>query len=362
MKPGTRRTLFQFHSWIGLAACLFFALLGLTGTLIVYQREIEAIGLPPVQPSVDPPRDVSALIAAATAAVPGTATFIDFPRAPGEPAKVSIGGAVEMTVLVDPWRAEVMGSHGPTWLDTAYALHDSLAIGDVGRSILGIVGIGGVVVLITGAWLWWPGRRRLIKSLKVRWRSRWWIVMYDLHKSGGAIGLVVLAVVTVTGIYFCYYAPIQQGLVAMRAMEPYPFELPSGPADAAAISPDAAVAAALARVPDGKVSYMRLAVAPEDPFIVTIRRPGQVARDGLTRIWVDQWTGRVLKHRDPSRFSAADHTLAWMFPLHNGEAFGAVGRAIVALSGLVMFGLGASGAIMWWRRPRRTSARIAKAA
>jgi uncharacterized iron-regulated membrane protein len=101
---------------------------------------------------------------------------------------------------------------------------------------------------------------------------------------------------------------------------------------------------------------MRLATSRQDPFIVTIRRPGQVARDGLTRIWVDQWTGRVLEHRDPSRFTAVDHTLAWMFPLHNGEAFGAVGRMLVALSGLLMFGLGLTGTIMWWRRWRRTTA------
>jgi uncharacterized iron-regulated membrane protein len=103
---------------------------------------------------------------------------------------------------------------------------------------------------------------------------------------------------------------------------------------------------------------MRLVTTPKDPFIVTMRRPGQVARDGLTRVWVDQWTGRILEHRDPSRFTAADHTLAWMFPLHNGEALGAIGRLIVALSGLLMFGLGLTGAIMWWRRSRRTAAQL----
>jgi uncharacterized iron-regulated membrane protein len=49
--------------------------------------------------------------------------------------------------------------------------------------------------------------------------------------------------------------------------------------------------------------------------------------------------------------------LAWLFPLHSGEAFGYAGRALWTLFGLLPPLLFATGTWLWWKRRRAAKRR-----
>ena len=69
-------------------------------------------------------------------------------------------------------------------------------------------------------------------------------------------------------------------------------------------------------------------------------------------VWLDQYSGAVLKVRDWRNFTAGDTFVAWLFPLHNGEAFGLTGRGIVCVTGFAPLVLYVTGIRMWWLKRR----------
>src|SRR5690606_28021299 len=86
-------------------------------------------------------------------------------------------------------------------------------------------------------------------------------------------------------------------------------------------------------------------------YEVGLRQPDEVQKSfGTTQVWIDANTGSVLAIRNPQHYTAGDTFLAWQFPLHNGEAFGLVGRWLVFASGFVPAVLYVTGFVLWRRR------------
>jgi uncharacterized iron-regulated membrane protein len=73
--------------------------------------------------------------------------------------------------------------------------HDSLALGRPG--VLVVVAATGLAVILqaTGLWLWWRTRRIRV-STKKGWRG----LVSDLHHSIGAMGLIVMLVISLTAL------------------------------------------------------------------------------------------------------------------------------------------------------------------
>ena len=54
-----------------------------------------------------------------------------------------------------------------------------------------------------------------------------------------------------------------------------------------------------------------------------------------THLFIDQYSGRVLGVHDPKVDGFGDTVLNWLVPLHDGKAFGMIGRVVVMLLGLM---------------------------
>ena len=73
-------------------------------------------------------------------------------------------------------------------------------------------------------------------------------------------------------------------------------------------------------------------------------------------IWLDPWSGAVVHDRTAGTMSMADRYLAEQLWLHNGAAFGLMGRLLVFTAGFAPLALFVSGLIMWLkRRPGRAT-------
>lgn len=106
------------------------------------------------------------------------------------------------------------------------------------------------------------------------------------------------------------------------------------------------------------------AIFPNGPagvFKIVMRQPGEVRKtSGSTVVWLDQYSGNILAVRDPWRFRAGNTFLDWQFPLHNGEAFGLIGRWIVFIAGFVPLVLYITGLVLWWTRRKARKQREAR--
>ena len=194
-----------------------------------------------------------------------------------------------------------------------------------------------------------PGGIRAAARLK---RSH---LNYDLHKLVGSLASVGLLAVAISGVYLVFPHWFKAPLAAVSTFTPTP--VVRNPPGAGEIDPDTALAAARPRFPGARLMAISLPVKPDDPYVFTFRRPGEVRRTwGRCLAWVDRHTGAVLQTHDGDPQTAADRFADWQFPLHNGEAFGTVGRWLVVLTGLSPTLLGLTGTALWWRK-RRSKAR-----
>ena len=205
--PG-RGALFQVHLWLGLAMGAYILLISVSGSAVVFRREITAWLVPRSVPApVGSPLAGDALEHAITATYPGyEIVAISKPRTPERPIQVTRRRNGERSDrLFDPYAEADMGAAFPLgvriveWL---VRLHDNLLVGSTGRRANGVASFGVGAVILSGAMLWWPGRRRWRARMLVPRPSRTRRFLWHLHSALGFWSFGLLGVWVVTGIYF----------------------------------------------------------------------------------------------------------------------------------------------------------------
>jgi uncharacterized iron-regulated membrane protein len=212
-----RRILFQVHLWVGVGLGLYILMISVTGSLLVYRREMSAA----VGPVYVTPRqhrltqDELSLIV--QQAYPGFSLESVFaPRVRGQ---IAGDQAVEVQLrrgddtiarLLDPYTGADLGdTTRPAlglilWLAD---LHDNLLAGRTGRLFNGIGAIFATLLACTGAILWWPGISNWRRSLKMDWRQKRYGFHWSLHNMIGFWMLSFILLWGISGIYFSFPEP-----------------------------------------------------------------------------------------------------------------------------------------------------------
>ena len=108
------------------------------------------------------------------------------------------------------------------------------------------------------------------------------------------------------------------------------------------ISPDQAIAIAAAVAPAAQPAYL----ARDNSsgwYSVGLRLPGDLSTSGDTRAYIGYASGEVSVRSVGRTGTAGDRFIAWQFPLHSGQAFGWLGRLLIAITGLCMLLLSVTG-------------------
>jgi uncharacterized iron-regulated membrane protein len=363
MLQAARRFWVLCHLYLGLGIGGMFALLSLTGSVLVFYIEIDRWLTPELRivvPEAQPPASLQEMINALQQAHPQRehSWRLEIPQRDDE-ALVARYYRAEETIHLDfaplisavnPYTLQVVsnrfwGQYPMTWL---FDLHYTLLLGADGTTLVAVAGLLGLLSLITGMVLWWPSTGRWRKALTWRWRRGSARQIYDLHVLPGVYSVVLLFLLTVTGIILArpdWFTPLLEKTGAL-------YQVPTLNSVRAAgqqrLSADVAWTAAQAVFPDAQLRWLH---TPETDDGVYFMRFEQAAEPGrrfpISRVWVDQYSGEVLASFDPLSAGFADTFMAWQHPLHNGEAFGLLGRLLVALSGLLPTVLLTTGIIRW---------------
>lgn len=351
------------HWWLGLWVGSVFALSGLTGSALVFYQAVDEWLNPDRRTVMDsgPYRPFADMVAAARTArpdLPGPyGLFLPQVRSGVVEAwfKAPAGEAgylQDIEVTINPYRAEVLSRDriwGRTVVSFIYELHKAWLLDEAGETAVGCVGLLLVLSIGSGVYLWWPKAARYRTAITFNPKGSRIRRYYDAHKLTGLVGSFVLFVLAFTGLYLEF--PHYVGSL-VKAVLPVPAEVERHSIvtpDARPIPVDRAVAIAMQRLPDGELKWIGLPQEAGDAFQVGLRQPGEVRRTSSDSIvWLDQYSGAVLQVHDWRQFTAGKTVLAWLFPLHNGEAFGLTGRWVVFLSGIIPSILYATALRMWW--------------
>lgn len=372
-----RKTFFILHKYAGLTLGLLLALIGLTGSLLVFDHALDET-LAPHTVRFHPgnqPASYEDILAAAQAAVPGNPapTRLMPQRQPGSPHVVRFptpeGAPGPVEVSVSPTDAEVLAvrtwgtaDYTMTWL---YRLHYTLLAGKTGKTVVGFMGLLLMVFCITGAVLWWPKAR---KAGKERWKRAFTVsrsgnrfrFYFDIHKVFGIYFLPLLLMVSFSGVALVFPVQMESVVGSLFTLEPRPALPGSRVETGAPISADQAVAIGERVFPNGELKRIYLPRDSKDSYGLTFRAQGEVwSAYGASIVRVDQYSGEVLLSQNVTEIPLGNKILRWQFPLHNGDALGIVGRWLVLLTGLTPALLFGTGLYLWWQKRRlRLGARV----
>ena len=99
----------------------------------------------------------------------------------------------------------------------------------------------------------------------------------------------------------------------------------------------------------------------EGVYIITKRQSGEANhRWSRSKVWIDQYSGKVLAIQNPNQFTADETFLNLMWPLHIGEAFGLAGHILWCVMGFAPLILYVSGIIRWLQKRKAHKLKAAK--
>ncbi|MBP1851915.1 PepSY-associated TM helix domain-containing protein [Rhizobium halophytocola] len=210
-KPETdrrfHRTAWRWHFYAGLYVAPFLLMLAITGLIMLWSSVLlgrdgeKAFTVTTSGPEIA----VSAQADAAAAAVPGGAVIQYIaPRTATQPAVFQVkAGDLAHMVAVDPHDGQVLGqwARRDALYDLADTIHGTLLIGDLGDRLIEIAAGFGVMLVVTGLYMWWPrnGTRFadvLVPRLGAGGRSVW----KSLHLTIGFYVSIILLIFLISGL------------------------------------------------------------------------------------------------------------------------------------------------------------------
>lgn len=337
----TRPGLIVLHRRAALIFAPLLLLQAFTGSALLFRAELARAIDPAAMVRQSPAGDlpVSILIANAAKSLAGFhVTRLFQPATASDTAfaqLVNVDGATRYAAL-DPGSGKVLAT-GTVWrfpLETALQLHYRLMDARLGLAVILANALALTFLAFTGLAFWWPGRKRIIKSLEIRGTAPARLRLRQWHRSAGVLLSAVILFSATTGALL-----VIPDLTA-------PSGIPGAPPAPGPVLVDQAVAQAQRVFPGARLRDIRFPSA--DRIDVNFFAPERNSR-AVHVVSVSLSGGTVLK-----RIEADDNPVLWMtiLPLHTGDSLGLAGRLLLLAEALILVFIGCSGPLMWWQARR----------
>lgn len=367
-----RNALFQIHLWLALILFLPMAVIGVSGSALLLQREILARSAPGAA-APGPRKPIPDIVAAAVREAPQdmTANRIELPRNDRASAAVRFTpkeeGAASIDVFVDPVSLKVLGreevvERGPI-LAFLIGIHAFLAMPPpIGLPFVGWTGVIMTLMGLSGLVLWWPRRGEWKRGFLMRRGTRGFAFHYDLHRVAGIWGLLVFLAVSTSGVYLTFPQTIGPFVRAHFPGEDVTTEpRPGYAAVPGPIGAEQAIVQAMSAVGDARVTGMELP-GEQDSFVIEMEPQNLGPTQPHIQVVLDAKTAEVTYIDDPRAYSLREKALNWQHLLHFGIGLGLLWTVFVFVSGFLPLLLAVTGVTMWWKKRQARRAHKAQPA
>lgn len=391
MRLAFRPALAAMHRYAGLLMAGFLLVAGLTGSVLAWTDELEGVLMPAVF-RVSPPtpgampldplllrgqmaaRYPAAQVVYAPLSAPAGHSMVFYLRAAGD------APLANDEVFVDPYTGAVLGQR--LWgeigqglinlLPFVERLHHSLALGDTGLLVFGLVAIIWTVDCFVGAALTFPARLKKRPASGKPWLARWrpsWLVrrhggsyklVFDLHRAGGLWLWAMLLVFAWSGVAFNLYGAYAAVMNPFFAHQPaeeivgrhQPTPDPHLSWEQAR-SQGRSLMSELARSQSFTIlEENALAYEPGlGVYSYKVRSSRDVrAHKGLTTIFFDAASGQLLASWLPTGTASGDTIRSWISALHMASMWGWPFKLFICAMGLAVAMLSVTGVLVWRRK------------
>ena len=338
------------HSWLGLKLSIFLTFILLTGTLAVFAHEIDWLVTPAmrVTPQDAPQASWGKLAEAAARAEPGAR--LETLYAPIDPwfaaeAWMDHGEGSPSRVYIDPWTAQVTGTHG--WANVHRFLrqvHRHLMLPTkIGIPLVCSLALLLATSLVTGIVTykkWWRGFLRRPRGGDARRLTG------DLHRLVGLWSLWFVALIALTGIWYLIET------LGGNASVPKLPEVATSPLPTGAAL-DRMVEVVQRESPTLQIREIRF--TQDNGVIFLGQNQAWLVRDRANGIAVDPATHRVTMKLDGRDLDVHQRISEMADPLHFGTLGGLATKIVWFVFGAMLTALAVTGTIIYTLRLAKES-------
>ena len=348
-----RKVFFFLHLWFGVVLGVWFIAVGLSGSVLAWLPEM--IRYEMKAKFYDSPQASGAHITLTDAVKSFRAAYPDAPD-PEHVITPNFRFPVYMvfqrklgSVPIDPYTGTVGKSFDKPDLIAGKIsnFHGDLLLGAKGLVFNGIASIAGVILLLSGLWLWWPSTWRQLKiRLSVKRKVSFRRLVMDLHNVTGIYLFLILFVTTWTSAMLVFHDKVEDALGGV-AEHAHLTVTPPSP-NAQPLSDNELVKIAQEIFPDKDMLGVGRSLKPDMPFHADFGSQTGIA--GGVEVQIDPYTGKVLEIDYVSKSEKAQKVMAWTTDLHYGFFGGITTQLLYTLAGLMPLFLTVTGLFMWWKR------------
>ena len=391
--PSFYNLAWRWHFYAGLFVAPFMILLALTGIIYLFKPQLDSLmydhllNVTPAHHSLSADEQLNRVKAAYPQ---GHISQYLPPINPERSAQFVLhNDGRELNVFINPYSGAIRGEQDAklNLQAVARALHGELMIGTLGDRLVELAAGWGVVLVVSGLYLWWPRGQSAAGILWPRLSRRGRVLWRDFHAVTGFWGAALLLFMLIsgmtwTGFWGKQYADVWNQFpaamwnnvptsdvearslnTATRQTVPWALEntpmpvsgshaehmghgaMPSGPA-APGITLQDVVNTAIERkvepgysitLPTTATGVFTVAVFADDP------------RNDAT-LHVDQYTGQVLADVRWQHYGPVARATEMGVMLHEGKLFGSLNQIAILVVCLMILLSSVSGLVIWWKR------------
>ncbi|MCQ8104739.1 PepSY domain-containing protein [Methylomonas sp. SURF-2] len=380
------------HRYTGLALTAFLIVVGLSGSMLAFFKELDTAINPgffvsaqsgkPVDPAnlLETAENLDSAVRADAAWIGDTAAIVTVSPRSAAPAAYD-------QLIFNPYNGELLGrrsstdlSHGiDNLMPFIYRLHYALALDELGGWILGVSALLWTLDCFVGFYLTLPatGSHRAAhnppgKSYRRRWQAAWLVkwsasgtrINYDLHRAGGLWFWPMLLIFAWSSVYMNlsgvydklmkslgeYHQPwtdfpdlpqpLQQGRIGWRQAR----EIAESALNRLSLEQGIIV-----HGPSG--FWINRA---KGFYVYDVRSSADIQeRGGNTRVVVDAENGSVKQVLLATGQYSGNTITSWLLALHTANIWGMPYKILVCLLGMAITMLSLTGLLIWLKKRRR---------
>ena len=280
-------------------------------------------------------------------------------------------------IYINPYNAEILGSYNPDedLQKIIIKIHGELLVGKWGDRLIELAVSWGIILILTGLFLWWPrGADKIMGVLVPRIKGNSRTTWKDLHLTIGFYSSIFILFFMLSGLAWTGF----WGEKFAQVWSHHPEELWNNP-------PQSQIKArTLNTTEDKKVAWSVEPTnipesTPSDTQSISLDQATQIAQNlqfkngfGITppssetgvytislaatdprhsrTVHLDQYSGEVLADIGWEQFGSVAKAVEFSSNLHEGKIYGWVNQLFGLIICLVIIFLCVSGVITWWKR------------
>ncbi len=392
----TYAAVWRWHFYVGILVAPMLLIMAITGALYLFEHEIERVwyaNLMQIKPQVKPQQSAISIQQQAvliTKQYPSAQiVHVIYPRAVDESFtwKISNNG-VDEDVFIDAYQAKILGKVESDWrlMAVISRLHGKLLIDKIGGYAVGswlveLTVSWVMVMMVTGACLWWPRKRQSAGVVYPRLQEKGRKFWRDIHAVPAFFNLFFVVFLIFSGLPWTSFwgdrlaslGTLNTNLASSPGFNATPTLGDSQTHEHHHENADLPWAVRKAEAPtvqDGAMQFISLdkltatlqansidtskpklmIVLPQTPIDVISVSYSPMQAQGQRTLYINPYSGAVMQDIPWQQYSALGKTVEFSVATHQGKQFGAINQLALLVVCITLVTIVIAGITMWLKR------------